>query len=160
MRQLESPGSLSMQTAQSYIYGEARYASPSQHTYVPNAPSLPPIHAQNMQAQGQFAAVPLSNGAPMHPPPPTYNSNPAQFQYQNGLMPPNVAMPMRYPIPPPPIPPNQLAGARDKREYVQLAFVRPDKSANVRRVRRRTKTGCLTCRKRRVKARDSLIFDV
>lgn len=120
-------------------------ASPSQH----HSPLLlPPIHrfeGSNMQSQPPYGP-PGMNGAPMQHPPPY---NPHQFQYPNGAMQPapmpsNVAMNgqggmMRYPIPPQGMAMGHGRGAKNKE------------------VKRRTKTGCLTCRKRRIKvSRDAI----
>ncbi|KAK1823671.1 hypothetical protein LTR12_001857 [Friedmanniomyces endolithicus] len=105
---------------------------------------LPPLHSYTeaqpvMQQPQHYAAAPTnSNGASMpHPPP--YNPPPGQFQYHNnnGAMQP-APMPsnghgggvMRYPIAQAP----ELSGLRGKKE-----------------IKRRTKSGCLTCRKRRIK---------
>ncbi|KAK0783262.1 hypothetical protein LTR75_014175 [Friedmanniomyces endolithicus] len=105
---------------------------------------LPPLHSYTeaqpvMQQPQRYAAAPTnSNGASMpHPPP--YNPPPGQFQYHNnnGAMQP-APMPsnghgggvMRYPIAQAP----ELSGVRGKKE-----------------IKRRTKSGCLTCRKRRIK---------
>lgn len=110
---------------------------------------------RNMQSQ-----QPQQHPPPQHPPPPPYPLNgapmqpqqhpqpypPPQYQYQNGAMPPgampsNVAngqqngMHMRFPIPPQPsLSAQQMPGGRHKKE-----------------IKRRTKTGCFTCRKRRIK---------
>ncbi|KAK0252378.1 hypothetical protein LTS09_012496 [Friedmanniomyces endolithicus] len=105
---------------------------------------LPPLHSYTeaqpvMQQPQHYAVAPTnSNGASMaHPPP--YNPPPRQFQYHNnnhGAMQP-APMPsnghggvMRYPIAQAP----ELSGVRGKKE-----------------IKRRTKSGCLTCRKRRIK---------
>lgn len=124
---------------------DAYRASPSQQ----QSHLLPPIHnyeAGTMQSQPPY--VPQSmNGAPMQHPPPY---NPHQFQYPNGAMQPapmpsNVAVNgqngiMRYPIPPQAaLPMGHARGAKNKE------------------VKRRTKTGCLTCRKRRIKVSSNVI---
>ncbi|TKA81483.1 hypothetical protein B0A55_02938 [Friedmanniomyces simplex] len=102
------------------------------HSYseVQTAMQQPPLYA---------AAVPM-NGAQMHhPPPPTYPPATPQYQYQhhNGAMQP-APMPsngnggmMRYPIAQAS---SEMSGVRGKKE-----------------IKRRTKSGCLTCRKRRIK---------
>jgi hypothetical protein len=127
-------------------------ASPTQHNNaLSHAPHLPPIHqfeGSAMQSQQpQYAPAPM-NGAQMpHPPP----YNPHQFQYANGPMQPppmpsNLAINgqnavMRYPIPPQgPLPMAQARAAKNKE------------------VKRRTKTGCLTCRKRRIKVSSSVVM--
>ncbi|KAK1079240.1 hypothetical protein LTR33_006554 [Friedmanniomyces endolithicus] len=104
----------------------------------------PPLHSYTeaqpvMQQPQHYAAAPTNsiNGASMpHPPP--YNPPPGHFQYRNN----NSAMQpapmpsnghggvMRYPIAQAP----ELSGVRGKKE-----------------IKRRTKSGCLTCRKRRIK---------
>ncbi len=106
----------------------------------------PPLHSYTeaqpvMQQPQHYAAAPTNsiNGASMpHPPP--YNPPPGHFQYRNnnGAMQP-APMPsnghggvMRYPIAQAP----ELSGVRGKKE-----------------IKRRTKSGCLTCRKRRIKVR-------
>ncbi|KAF2171171.1 hypothetical protein M409DRAFT_63549 [Zasmidium cellare ATCC 36951] len=115
------------------------------------APLLPPIEhfgaQRTMQSQQQSQHPPQQ-----HPPPPSYPLNgapmqsqqhpppypPPQYQYQNGAMPSNGqqnGMHMRFPIPPQPsLGAQQMPGGRHKKE-----------------IKRRTKTGCLTCRKRRIK---------
>lgn len=120
----------------------------------PNVMSLPPIQhfnppAASMQSQPRhYSAATLSNGAPgqsQHPPP-----YPPEYQYQqsapnqhNANIPPQVQMQaangqsngaMRYPIQPQTPSERQISGGRHKKE-----------------IKRRTKTGCLTCRKRRIK---------
>jgi hypothetical protein len=130
-------------------------ASPTQHSNsLSHAPLLPPIHhfeGNTMQSQQpQYAPAPM-NGAQMpHPPP----YNPHQFQYPNGAMQPppmpsNLAVNvvngpngmMRFPIPPQgPLPMGQARAAKNKE------------------VKRRTKTGCLTCRKRRIKVSSIVIW--
>lgn len=99
--------------------------------------ALPPIHHfEGMQPQQQYAAI---NGAQLQHPQP-YNPN--QYQYQtNGAMQP-APMPsngqngvLRFPIAPQaPLDARSMSGGRHKKE-----------------IKRRTKTGCLTCRKRRIK---------
>ena len=129
-------------------------ASPHQQQYpsMSHAPVLPPIHhfeGQSMQHQPQYAPAPM-NGAQMQqhpPPPPQYHPN--QFQYANGAMQPppmpsNVgangqnAM-LRFPIPAAPT--SMAGGGRGSKDARAV-------------VKRRTKTGCLTCRKRRIKVRN------
>lgn len=130
----------------------------------PNVMSLPPIQhfdpppAPSMQSQSQprqfNAAATLSNGVPQqqqHQHPPPYP--PPEYQYQ-GVVPnqqhsassnsqvqqiqaanngqSNGAM--RFPIQPQTPSERQGSGGRHKKE-----------------IKRRTKTGCLTCRKRRIK---------
>ena len=160
MRQLDSHPQPSMQqqmhsiqpaghhpyTSNGHHTPEPYRDSPSQHhSQLPHPPPLPPIHqfeGNNMQSQPQYV-----HGAQM-PPQPQYN--PHQYQYQNGGMQPapmpgNVAVNgqngmMRFPIPPQgPMPMGHARGAKNKE------------------VKRRTKTGCLTCRKRRIKVRSICI---
>ncbi|EME50210.1 hypothetical protein DOTSEDRAFT_68927 [Dothistroma septosporum NZE10] len=122
-------------------YSSSSASEPSRaHSHAHTAPILPPIQhfeqhsMQSQQAQYPQAPVGSQNGAPMQYAPP-------QFQYQNGAMPqtpmpPNVASgpngQMRFALPQQPLP--QMSGGRHKKE-----------------IKRRTKTGCLTCRKRRIK---------
>ncbi|KAK3708904.1 hypothetical protein LTR37_011234 [Vermiconidia calcicola] len=135
---------------------EAYRDSPQQRHHTPmsmsHAPLLPPIQhfpgAENMQSQPQYAPpAPMNGGAqmpqqPHHPPP--YHAN--QFQYSNGA------------IQPAPMPSNGGANGQNMMRYaippqasVQLAGGgRPKKD-----IKRRTKTGCLTCRKRRIKCDES-----
>ena len=118
-------GPLNIAAAQLHVagYHEPRHASLPQHILVATAPHLPPIHAHDMQAH--FTAVPMDGGPiQQHPPLPTYQAS--QFSYPNGAvqmapMPSGVGMPaqngtLRYPIPPPPITPSQLAGGRHKKD--------------------------------------------
>lgn len=115
---------------------EASRALSHAHT----APTLPPIQhfeqhsMQSQQAQYPQAPAGPQNGAPMQYAPP-------QYQYPNGAMPPAQMLPnvvsgpngqMRFALPQQPLP--QMSGGRHKKE-----------------IKRRTKTGCLTCRKRRIK---------
>lgn len=142
----------SMQPVQQYLYEsngqhapDYRASQQQQHTAMSHAPLLPPIQhfdGQNMQSQHSYPPASM-NGAQMSPhPPPSFHPN--QFQYPNGgmqppPMPSNVGANgqmgvMRYPIPPQgPMP---MSGSRGKAS---------------KDVKRRTKTGCLTCRKRRIK---------
>ncbi|KXT07386.1 hypothetical protein AC578_533 [Pseudocercospora eumusae] len=110
--------------------------------------NLPPIHhfppqQPAMQSQSQ----PPSYTAPPPPPPPPPQQHPQpypppQYQYQNGLphaMQPGVAGNgqnglMRIPLPHAQLDSRHMSGGRHKKE-----------------IKRRTKTGCLTCRKRRIK---------
>ena len=127
---------------------EAYRASPQQQqSSMSQGPLLPPIQhfkAETMQSQPHYAAVPM-NGAQMQQPPPPHPYNPNQFHYQNGgmqpaPMPSNVsangqtAM-MRFPLPPQAGLPQDMSGGRSSKKEIK----------------RRTKTGCLTCRKRRIK---------
>lgn len=132
----------------------------------PPVVNLPPIYAQHgMQHQPHpppppYAAPPNMTNGPQsqpqqqpqqqqHPPP----FSPAQYQQYapNGAMAAAAPMPtnvatngqngmMRYPIPPQPqsLDQRQMSGGRHKKE-----------------IKRRTKTGCLTCRKRRIKVSES-----
>lgn len=124
--------------------------SPDYRGSPPGAPSmsLPSIQhfeGANMQSQPQYLPASHMNGAPpmMHAPP--YNPN--MVQYQPQPMPPTMPSNapnghngmMRYPIPPQaPMDVRQMSGGRHKKE-----------------IKRRTKSGCLTCRKRRIKVRVS-----
>lgn len=111
-------------------------------------PSIEHLDERAMSQHGQHQQHP----PPQHPLPPAYPTNgapmpqqqpppypPPQYQYQNGAMPPGAmppnGHPMRFPIPPQPaLGAQQMTGGRHKKE-----------------IKRRTKTGCLTCRKRRIK---------
>ena len=146
MQQVQMHNSMQPAAYNGHHTPEPYRTSPTQHqSSLPHAhaPLLPPIHhfeGNGMQSQQPYA--PPMNGAPMQHPPPY---NPHQFQYSNGGMqhaqiPPNVAVNgqngmMRFPIPPQPQ--QQMIHARGGK-------VNKD-------VKRRTKTGCLTCRKRRIK---------
>ncbi|KAK4547317.1 hypothetical protein LTR36_000972 [Oleoguttula mirabilis] len=94
---------------------------------------LPPIHQSAMQSQPQYAAqaahylpansyAPYQNGA-LQPAPMPSNVG---VNGQNGVM--------RFPIPQTPLDSRPLLDRRHKKD-----------------IKRRTKTGCLTCRKRRIK---------
>jgi hypothetical protein len=124
-----------------------QHPSPDYRGSPPGAPpmSLPSIQhfeGANMQSQPQYLQTAHMSGAPplMHAPPP-YNPNMVQYQPQQ--MPPTMPSNapnghsgiMRYPIPPQaPMDVRQMSGGRHKKE-----------------IKRRTKSGCLTCRKRRIK---------
>lgn len=112
-----------------------RRASPSGQNSMQQTNLLPPIHQAAVQSQPQYAAqtahyapaaqyTPYQNGA-MQPAPMPSN---VAANGQNGVM--------RYPIPQTPLDSRQISGGRHKKE-----------------IKRRTKTGCLTCRKRRIKVR-------
>ncbi|KAF7196490.1 putative transcriptional regulatory protein C15D4.02 [Pseudocercospora fuligena] len=108
--------------------------------------NLPPIHhfppqQPAMQSQPPSYTAPMSsNGAPppQHPQP----YPPPQYQYQNGVPPAMQAGVagngqnglMRIPLPHAQLDSRHMSGGRHKKE-----------------IKRRTKTGCLTCRKRRIK---------
>ena len=128
--------SLSMAGQYSYPPPEGQGTSPSgANMTLPPALSLPPIHTidgrpqpqQQQQGQGQG-----QQGAQTQIPP---GMPPAMGQYygQGQPFPPtsDPSQPMRYPIPPDG---RVMSGGRHKKE-----------------IKRRTKTGCLTCRKRRIK---------
>lgn len=124
----------------------------------PNVMSLPPIQhfdppAPSMQSQPRhYSAATLSNSAmghSQHPPPYA-----PEYQYQNvapnqhSATVPHVQMQaangqsngtMRYPIQPQTPSERQISGGRHKKE-----------------IKRRTKTGCLTCRKRRIKVSERM----
>ena len=155
-QQLDSLPPPSMQQQQMHIMQPAAYSSNGHHTPEPyrDSPSqhhpqhLPPIHqyegGSTMQSQPPYVPSPM-NGAQMPPHPQQYN--PHQYQYQNGAMQP-APMPsngqngmLRFPIPPQnPIPMGHARGAKNKE------------------VKRRTKTGCLTCRKRRIKVSRIVLY--
>ncbi|KAK5168029.1 uncharacterized protein LTR77_006596 [Saxophila tyrrhenica] len=122
-----------------------------QPTSTSHTPLLPPIgdfNGQMMQtAQPQYATVAMNGQMQQPPPPPAHHHHPPptyhapQYHYANGMpptMPSNVgvngqnggALP-RYALPP-----QMMVGPNP----------RPKKD-----IKRRTKTGCLTCRKRRIK---------
>ncbi|KAK8156986.1 hypothetical protein BC567DRAFT_36758 [Phyllosticta citribraziliensis] len=114
--------------------------------------NLPPIRAIDGQVQQQHHQQHMQqSGSPPLPPPVApmnaYYASQAQQQQQQqqhhhmGMtsgpmgMPPNMAPPhVRYQIPPPGQDNRIMSGGRHKKE-----------------IKRRTKTGCLTCRKRRIK---------
>ena len=124
-------------------------------------PMLPPIqqlegqpqnHQQSQNHQQpmhqQQYAQPTMNGTQMqhHPPPPPHNS----YSYHDASLqqspmtpngPANGHLQMRYALPPQPVDARQMSGGRHKKE-----------------IKRRTKTGCLTCRKRRIKVGKPLFF--
>lgn len=95
-----------------------------------------PQHQHQHQPQQQQVAQPQM-AAPL-PPPMYYPAMPGQSlppsQHMNVTSDPN--QPMRYPLPPPDG--RMMSGGRHKKE-----------------IKRRTKTGCLTCRKRRIKVGDN-----
>ena len=139
-----------------------RVTSPAMSMSQP--PLLPPLpqqqhydaaHLQHLQGQAQppppYAAPPPMTAPPMqqqHHPPYQPQQQQHAFAYQNGAMPQAPPMPstmvvngngtMRYALPPQMTPGNM--GAR---------------TASAKQIKRRTKTGCLTCRKRRIKVRRS-----
>lgn len=105
---------------------------------VPVGPAAGSAASQSSQAPQQHQQAPPPpppppppSGPPgqMPPPMPQYYINPVQ-QYPMATADPN--QPMRYPIPP--ADSRIMSGPRHKKE-----------------IKRRTKTGCLTCRKRRIK---------
>ena len=104
-------------------------------------PSIQHFEGANMQSQPQYLPPAHMNGAPNMIHAQAYNSN--MVQYQPQPMPPTMPSNapnghngmMRYPIPPQaPKDVRQMSGGRHKKE-----------------IKRRTKSGCLTCRKRRIK---------
>jgi len=110
-------------------------ASPNVQSAMQQTNLLPPIHQGALQSQPQYAASP-----------PHYAPVSQYAPYQNGAMQP-APMPsnmganghngiMRFPIPHAPVDSRNISGGRHKKE-----------------IKRRTKTGCLTCRKRRIKVR-------
>ncbi|KAI6855406.1 hypothetical protein KC338_g8087 [Hortaea werneckii] len=123
---------------QPYHYGptasqQPSRASPNGQNSMQSPSLLPPIHQGALPAQPQYGAHPAA-----------YVPAPPYAAYQNGgmqpmPMPPNVAPNgqngmMRYPIPQVPVDSRTVTAGRHKKE-----------------IKRRTKTGCLTCRKRRIK---------
>ena len=105
-------------------------------------PSIQHFEGANMQSQPQYLPPAHMNGAPSMIHAQAYNSNMVQYQQP---MPPTMPSNapnghngmMRYPIPPQaPMDVRQMSGGRHKKE-----------------IKRRTKSGCLTCRKRRIKVR-------
>ena len=109
--------------------------SPTSSTMPPNTLNLPPIRGIDNQSQmpaqppGQQAGPPLPPGQHMaaypYVPPPGQPMIPGQV----GSYP-----PQRYPLPAQNADARMMSGGRHKKE-----------------IKRRTKTGCLTCRKRRIK---------
>lgn len=106
-------------------------------------PSIQHFEGANMQSQPQYLPAAHMNGAPPMMHAQAYNSN--MVQYQPQPMPPTMPSNapnghsgmMRYPIPPQaPMDVRHMSGGRHKKE-----------------IKRRTKSGCLTCRKRRIKVR-------
>lgn len=106
-------------------------------------PSIQHFEGSGLQSQPQYVPAAHMNGAHpmMHAPP--YNQNMVQYptQHMPPTMPSNAPNGhngmMRYPIPPQaPMDARQMSGGRHKKE-----------------IKRRTKSGCLTCRKRRIKVR-------
>ena len=104
-------------------------------------PSIQHCEGANMQSQPQYLPPSHMNGAPAMMHAQAYNSNMVQYQPQQmaPTMPSNAPNGhngmMRYPIPPQaPMDVRQMSGGRHKKE-----------------IKRRTKSGCLTCRKRRIK---------
>ncbi|KXT14368.1 hypothetical protein AC579_2769 [Pseudocercospora musae] len=125
--------------------------------------NLPPIHRfppqqRAMQSQPPSYTAPMtSNGAPpplpLPPPPPPHPQPypPPHYQYQNGVPPAMQAGVagngqnglMRIPLPHAQLDSRHMSGGRHKKE-----------------IKRRTKTGCLTCRKRRIKRSAAMLRDV
>ncbi|RMY45787.1 hypothetical protein D0865_09696 [Hortaea werneckii] len=137
-QQQQHPPPHSQQQHQQYPYGptasqQPSRASPTGQNSMQSPSLLPPIHQGGLPAQPQYGAHPAA-----------YVPAPPYAAYQNGgmqpmPMPPNVAPNgqngmMRYPIPQVPVDSRTVTTGRHKKE-----------------IKRRTKTGCLTCRKRRIK---------
>ncbi|KAK5120986.1 hypothetical protein LTR85_005770 [Meristemomyces frigidus] len=134
-----SPSLQSMENvSQQYHYAASSSQQPARppangQSSMQQANHLPPIHQSAMQSQPQYAAqpthyLPANNYAPyqngaMQPAPMPSNVG---LNGQNGIM--------RFPIPQTPLDSRQISSSRHKKE-----------------IKRRTKTGCLTCRKRRIK---------
>jgi len=151
-----SCSSPSMQSAQAQQQQQQQHQYPSSYSHhyeqqqespseqpsasMQHAPILPPI--QHFEGVPQYVAM---NGAPppiQHHPAPY---PPAQYGGYGGnggmLAPPNGMM--RYAaIPQAPVDARQMSGGRHKKE-----------------IKRRTKTGCLTCRKRRIKVRSPDVYN-
>ncbi len=111
--------------------GQGQAKSPSGSDMAHPNVSLPPIRSidgisqpQHQQSQQGGQAPPMGSAMP-----PNMNQYYGQGQYPPPTSDPNA--PVRYPIPPDG---RQMSGGRHKKE-----------------IKRRTKTGCLTCRKRRIK---------
>ena len=111
--------------------GQGQAKSPSGSNMAHPNISLPPIRSidgisQPQHQQSQQGGQPPPMGSAM---PPNMGQYYGQGQYPPPTSDPNA--PVRYPIPPDG---RQMSGGRHKKE-----------------IKRRTKTGCLTCRKRRIK---------
>ena len=108
--------------------------SPAASSMPPANLNLPPIRGMDGQSQmpaqppGQQSSSPMPPGAPIpaypYAPPPGQPMIPGQVG----------AYPQRYPLPAQNADARMMSGGRHKKE-----------------IKRRTKTGCLTCRKRRIK---------
>jgi len=106
-------------------------------------PQRPQPQPQPQQQEQPQYAPPVMNGAQMHQQAPPTHHNTYAYQdttHAQGSMPSNGLLngqsQMRYALPPQQMDARQLSGGRQKKE-----------------IKRRTKTGCLTCRKRRIKVR-------
>ena len=124
-------------------YRDAAHQEHKQAASTSHTPQLPPIqHFEGqMQPQPMYAPVAINGQIAPPPPPPSHHHppppppaqyHPAQYHYSNGLppaMPSNGGVNGRYPLPP-----HVINAPRQKKD-----------------IKRRTKTGCLTCRKRRIK---------
>ena len=113
--------------------GQGQANSPSGSNMAHPNISLPPIRSidgisqpQHQQSQQGGPAPPMGSAMP-----PNIGHYYGQGQYPPPTSDPNA--PVRYPIPPDG---RQMSGGRHKKE-----------------IKRRTKTGCLTCRRRRIKVR-------
>ena len=111
--------------------GQAKSLAGSNMAHPNDNISLPPIRSidaisqpQHQQSQQPGQAPPMASAMP-----PNMGQYYGQGQYPPPTSDPNA--PVRYPIPPDG---RQMSGGRHKKE-----------------IKRRTKTGCLTCRKRRIK---------
>ncbi|KAK4560457.1 hypothetical protein LTR86_005653 [Recurvomyces mirabilis] len=141
-----SSESMQQQQQQQYLYSHSGASQRPQQAEVyrgsAQAAPLPSLHSSSAEgptAMQHYLATTM-NGAQLQQP----SYNPAVHQYalyhQNGAvqpppMPSNGQGMMRYPIPPQTsMDSRQMTGARGKKD-----------------IKRRTKTGCLTCRKRRIK---------
>ena len=126
-----SPPSMAAQFNYPPPEGQGQAKSPSGSNMAHPNISLPPIRSidgisqpQHQQSQQAGQAPPMGSAMP-----PNMGQYYGQGQYPPPTSDPNA--PVRYPIPPDG---RQMSGGRHKKE-----------------IKRRTKTGCLTCRKRRIK---------
>jgi hypothetical protein len=113
--------------------GAEPYRSPQQNTN--NSLSLPPLRLEPQPGQQQPGQAPM--GSPLPPPQhgmPQYFAHPGQPQHGQAMNMGSQHLGMRYQLPPQAGEQRILSGGRHKKE-----------------IKRRTKTGCLTCRKRRIK---------
>lgn len=116
--------------------------SPTASTMPPTNLNLPPIRGMDGQSQmpaqppGQQTSPPIPPGQPI--PAYSYVSPPGQPMIPGQV---GAYTPQRYPLPAQNADARMMSGGRHKKE-----------------IKRRTKTGCLTCRKRRIKVSDSKLI--